>query len=191
MAFTLTAGIIGYHISATLAKSLLSLPRLYPELNCQIRLKSLCGRNREAVRAAAQTFGFERSTDRWQELVEDPDIDLLINGGPNFLHAQPCLRALEMNKHVFCEKPLARSVAEAKTMVETADRVSGPAMVGYNYRFVPAVISAGVPPPGQLYKNWYRSGARRGRFFRWVVGGSRLRRNRRILKEGRAADFSC
>jgi predicted dehydrogenase len=45
--------------------------------------------------------------------VEDPDINFLINGGHNYLHAKPCLRALGMNKYFFCKKPLAHRLIQA------------------------------------------------------------------------------
>ena len=142
MSFELNAGVIGYHISATLTNALISIARLYPELDCRIHLKTLCGRNRELTGRLAGAFGFRKATSRWQEIVEDPEIDILINGGPNHLHAEPCVRALEAGKHVFCEKPLARSVSEARIMADAAARVDRVSMVGYNYRFIPAVVLA-------------------------------------------------
>jgi predicted dehydrogenase len=142
----LTVGVIGYHIARVLAKALLDLPLLYPSLGSRIRLKTLCGRDRGAVTEAASALGFEGSTDRWQALVEDPEIDLLLNGAPNYLHAEPCIAALRASKHVFCEKPLARSLGEAVQMREAAQRAAGQqaplTMVGFNYRFIPAVVLA-------------------------------------------------
>jgi predicted dehydrogenase len=142
MCFELNVGVIGYHISSTLVNALISIPRLYPDLGCRIHLKSLCGRNRELTGQMASAFGFQKTTTSWQELIEDPEIDLLINGGPNYLHAEPCVQALEAGKHVFCEKPLARSASEALTMAEAAARANRVSMVGYNYRFIPAVVLA-------------------------------------------------
>lgn len=139
---TLTVGVIGYHISATLIKFLYNLPCLYPDLECEIRLKTLCGRNREFVRSLAQSFGFRRTATEWRELVEDREINLLVNGGPNYLHHEPCVAALENGKHVFCEKPLARNVAEAWSMVHAAEDACSKAMTGFNCRFIPAVLLA-------------------------------------------------
>jgi predicted dehydrogenase len=142
----LFVGVIGYHIARVLAKALVDLQPFYPALDCRIRLKTLCGRDREARDRTARALGFQSTTDRWQTLVEDPEIDLVLNGAPNYLHAQPCIAALQGSKHVFCEKPLARSVSEALELTRAADEASARggarAMVGFNYRFIPAVILA-------------------------------------------------
>ena len=49
----------------------------------------------------------------WRELVEDPDVQLFDNGGPNDLHAEPTIAAAEAGKHVICEKPLGRTADES------------------------------------------------------------------------------
>jgi predicted dehydrogenase len=146
MGIELTVGVIGYHIARVLAKALIDLPRLYPALDCRIRLKTLCGRDRKARRETASALGFQNTTEQWQAAVEDPEINLLVNGAPNYLHAEPCIAALQGSKHVFCEKPLARSVSEAQEMTraaaEAAARATVLSMVGFNYRFMPAVSLA-------------------------------------------------
>ncbi|UCF99664.1 MAG: Gfo/Idh/MocA family oxidoreductase [Spirochaetaceae bacterium] len=142
MACEISVGVIGYHIARVLAKTLIDIPRLYPELNCSVRLKTLCGRNLGLLKTVARAYGFHDYTVHWQELAEDPEIDLLINGAPNFLHTEPCIAALDADKHVFCEKPLAGTLAEARRMSQAAGRSNRTTMVGYNYRFVPAIILA-------------------------------------------------
>ena len=72
------------------------------------RLVSIAGRNEEAVREAAERYGYERWTTDWHDLVSDPAIGLFDNGGPNSLHAEPTIAAAEAGKHVLCEKPLGR-----------------------------------------------------------------------------------
>src|SRR5205814_4071103 len=57
------------------------------------KLVSIAGRNEEAVRNAAERYGYERWTTDWHELVADPAIGLLDNGGPNSLHAEPTTAA--------------------------------------------------------------------------------------------------
>lgn len=138
----LTVGVIGYGISRTLLTSLMSIPQIYSELKCDIRLKTICGRNQQAAEITARSFDFQKSTGNWIDIIEDPQINLLINAGPNYLHPEPCIQALEAGKHVFCEKPLAHSLQEARRMAGAARRAETINMVGYNYRFVPAVILA-------------------------------------------------
>ena len=54
-------------------------------------------------------------------MLEDNRIQLFDNGGPNDAHAEPCIAAAKAGKHVFCEKPLARTAEEAKTMLDAVD----------------------------------------------------------------------
>jgi len=57
---------------------------------------------------------------------------------PPFLHHSMTIAALEAGKHVLCEKPMAKSVAESRDMVKIAERVGVIAMVNHEFRFVPA-----------------------------------------------------
>jgi len=103
------------------------------------RLIAICGRNEEAVAEAARRFGYEGYYTDWRAMMEDDRIQLFDNGGPNRLHAEPCIAAAQAGKHVFCEKPLARSADEAKTMLDAVEKAGVKHMVAFNYRFVPAI----------------------------------------------------
>jgi predicted dehydrogenase len=87
-------------------------------------------------------LGWEESTTDWRALAARDDIDLVDICTPGDSHAEIAVAALAAGKHVLCEKPLANSVAEARTMVAAADRARASgvrAMCGFNYRRVPAV----------------------------------------------------
>ncbi len=103
------------------------------------KMVAISGRNEAAVSAAADRFGYEKYYTSWRAMVEDDDIQLLDNGGPNNLHAEPCIIAAELGKHVLCEKPLGRSAAESKDMWDAVEQAGVKNMVAFNYRFVPAV----------------------------------------------------
>jgi predicted dehydrogenase len=103
------------------------------------RLVAICGRDAERTATAARRFGYERAVSDWRELLTDPAITLLDNGGPNDLHAAPTIAAAQAGRHVICEKPLGRDADEA---LETWRRVRATGvthMCGFNYRFVPAI----------------------------------------------------
>lgn len=132
-------GLIGYkfmgraHSSAYRQVSAFFNPPLKP------RLKVVCGRDEKAVQEFATRFGWEHYTTDWREVVADPEIDLVDIAAPNDLHAPIALAAAEAGKAIFCEKPLARDLAEALEMLRAVERAGVPHMVCFNYRFLPAI----------------------------------------------------
>ena len=97
----------------------------------------------EAVAAkAAKGLGFARSTGDWRKLVADPAVDLVDITTPNTLHKPIALAALAAGKPVYCEKPLAPNAAEAKEMVDAAEKAGVRTAVGFNYLKNPMVALA-------------------------------------------------
>src|SRR5258708_19370913 len=72
-------------------------------------------------------------------MLKDPEVQLFDNGGPNDAHALPSIAAAQAGKHVFCEKPLGRTAAESKQMLDAVTKAGVKHMCAFNYRFVPAV----------------------------------------------------
>jgi predicted dehydrogenase len=105
----------------------------------QPRLVAIAGRDQQAVSAAARRFGFESAVTDWRDLVSDDRVQLFDNTGPNNLHAEPTIAAAEAGKHVFCEKPLARTADESYDMWQRVEAAGVKHMCAFNYRFVPAV----------------------------------------------------
>jgi len=106
------------------------------------RLIALCGRDEQAVAGVARQFGYAGYYTDWRDMLADDRIALFDNGGPNNVHADPCIMAAEAGKHVFCEKPLARTAEEAKAMLDAVQKANVKHMVAFNYRFVPAIRQA-------------------------------------------------
>jgi predicted dehydrogenase len=106
------------------------------------RLVAICGRNEDAVAEAARRYGYEGYYTDWRQMLADDRIQLFDNGGPNDTHAEPCIAAAEAGKHVFCEKPLARTAEEAKSMLDAVEKAGVKHMAAFNYRFVPAIRQA-------------------------------------------------
>ena len=106
------------------------------------RLRGVAGRLGPDAEAAARRYGFERAHADWRELLADPAIQLIDNCGPNNIHAEVNIAALDAGKHVLSEKPLGRNAAESRRMLAAARNASGKHMVAFNYRFVPAVRKA-------------------------------------------------
>jgi predicted dehydrogenase len=108
------------------------------------RLVAICGRNEEAVAEAAKRFGYEGYYTDWRKMLENDAIQVFDNGGPNDAHAEPCIAAAQAGKHVFCEKPMARTAQEAKGMLDAVQKAGVKHMVAFNYRFVPAIVQARI-----------------------------------------------
>ncbi len=106
------------------------------------RLVGIAGRNEAAVKDAARRYGYESAYTDWRDMLENDAVDVLDNGGPNDAHAEPCIAAAQAGKHVFCEKPLARTAEESKAMLDAVESAGVKHMVAFNYRFVPAVQQA-------------------------------------------------
>ncbi|WP_231630793.1 Gfo/Idh/MocA family protein [Streptomyces clavuligerus] len=108
-------------------------------------LAAVAGRDRSAVHTAAARLGWAAAETDWRALVTRDDVHLVDICTPGDLHAEIAVAALDAGKHVLCEKPLANSVAQAEEMCAAAARArrrGTVAMVGFNYRRIPAVAHA-------------------------------------------------
>ncbi|NEY31284.1 Gfo/Idh/MocA family oxidoreductase [Streptomyces sp. PRKS01-65] len=141
----LRVGMVGYaFMGAAHSQGWRTAGRAF-DLPLRPELTAICGRDAAAVRAAADRHGWASAETDWRALVERDDIDLVDICTPGDSHADIALAALAAGKHVLCEKPLANTVAEAEAMVRAAreaDARGQLAMVGFNYRRVPATALA-------------------------------------------------
>ena len=83
-----------------------------------------------------------KSFSDWRECISAPGVDAVIVATPTMLHAEIASAALAAGKHVLCEKPLARNVAEAERIVDAARASSKVLKTGFNYRHLPHVRKA-------------------------------------------------
>ena len=102
-----------------------------------VELVALCDRDGEKAARVAAKFQVPTSTNRLDDLLADEDIDAIDICTPNFLHAPMASAALEAGKHVLCERPLARSADEARTMVKAARKADRILMCSVSHRFRP------------------------------------------------------
>jgi predicted dehydrogenase len=94
-----------------------------------------------ATRAAA-SLGFARATGDWQMLVRDPAVTLVDITAPNVWHKPMALAAIAAGKHVYCEKPLAATAADATEMADAAEAAGVQTFVGFNYLRNPLLVAA-------------------------------------------------
>ncbi|WP_108260003.1 Gfo/Idh/MocA family protein [Mangrovicoccus ximenensis] len=107
------------------------------------RLEILCDMPADRADSFAAQFGFARGTDDWQAAVADPAVDVVSITTPNGLHRPMAEAALRAGKHVWLEKPMALTLADAEAMAALAaahpDQVT---ILGYNYLRSPAYQEA-------------------------------------------------
>jgi predicted dehydrogenase len=101
------------------------------DLPLKPELAVLADQNEAQAAEAARQLGFAKAVGDWRTLVADPLVDVVSITTPNHLHKPIALAALQAGKAVYCEKPLAATLADAKQMAEAAQgRLT---LVGFNY----------------------------------------------------------
>jgi predicted dehydrogenase len=114
----------------------------FPGLAYRPVLKTVCSRDQKKVKAFAEQWGYESVETDWKAVIAREDIDAVDICTPNDTHAEIAIAAAKAGKMILCEKPLARTLAEAKTMVDAIEKAGVANTVWYNYRRLPAVTLA-------------------------------------------------
>jgi len=132
-------GLIGSgFIGRAHAIALQGVGAVFPEIAAPV-CEMLADQDDGRAGAAAAALGFRRSTGDWRRLVADPSIDVVDICSPNYLHREMALAAIAAGKHVWCEKPLALDVAEAREVADAARSAGIRHLIGFNYSCNPLV----------------------------------------------------
>lgn len=102
-----------------------------------VEVVAFCDLNIERAQAAADKFGAPGAlvfTD-YRDVIARDDIDVIQVCTPNSTHAEISIAALKAGKHVMCEKPMAKTAAEAKAMLDAANETGKLLTIGYQNRF--------------------------------------------------------
>ncbi len=118
-----------------------SAPKVF-ELPFDIELHTVADITLAAAQREAARLGFAHATDDWRKIVADPEIDVVDITAPNALHREMALAAIAAGKHVYCEKPLAPTAAEALEMATAAEAAGVKTQVGFNYLCNPMLALA-------------------------------------------------
>ncbi|AFZ73317.1 Gfo/Idh/MocA family protein [Natronobacterium gregoryi] len=133
----LEVGVLGYRFMGKAhANAMARLPMFFPDAP-DVSRSVLVGRDEDALEEAADRLGFDSISTDWEAVVDD--VDVFYNLGPNHVHPEPSIAALEAGTPVFCEKPLAPTLDDAERMADAAAEAGVPAGTAFNYRFVPAI----------------------------------------------------
>lgn len=100
----------------------------------QVHLHTIADAHLPLAQDAAVRYGYERATDDWREVAEDPEIDIVSIVVGNALHRQIAEALINAGKHVLCEKPLADTLDNARAMAQAEKRAGVVTSVGFTYR---------------------------------------------------------
>jgi predicted dehydrogenase len=127
-----SAGVVGLgYWGPNLARNVDALP--------DAELRWICDASDESLATWAPRFADARATADFDDLLGDPDLDAVVIATPVSTHAALALRALEAGKHVFVEKPLAQSVADAQQVADAAAESGRTLMVGHLLEYHPGI----------------------------------------------------
>ncbi|GHD82104.1 putative dehydrogenase [Salinibacterium amurskyense] len=115
---------------------------VFGDVGLEPRLVALVHPTLERAQAAAEQYGFERASDSWQDIVNDPEIDIINIVTPNAFHEEVAIAAARAGKHIWCEKPLALTVEGALAMTEAAEAAGVTTQVGFTYLQNPGITLA-------------------------------------------------
>lgn len=113
-------------------------------LPIDIEMKALFDMSESSLALNGARYEFERTTQDWREVCEADDIDVVSICTPNFAHLEAAELALSTGKHVWCEKPMATSIADAEAMVALAEAGKARGLktiLGYNYMKSPTLLA--------------------------------------------------
>ena len=107
-----------------------------------VEFRSIATASGISAHDVGKRFGFAEAVSTANDVLDDSNVNLVVIGTRHDLHAQLVRKALERNKNVFVEKPLALNDDELDAVLETAERSTGRLMVGFNRRFSPLAQEA-------------------------------------------------
>ena len=115
-------------------------------------IHTLCDINRKTLEAVQKRFKGAKTTTDWREVVSNPEIDAVVISTADHHHAPAAIAAMRAGKHVYCEKPLAHTVQEARWMQEEYAKAKGKIATqmgtqihaGGSYRRAVELIQAGA-----------------------------------------------
>jgi len=103
--------------------------------NPRVQVVAVADVDRERARATAERWKVDAYYEDYRELLARDDVEAVSITTPVFAHAEPALAAMRAGKHVLCEKPIARTLAEADAMVEASRQAGVLFTMGYQSRF--------------------------------------------------------
>src|SRR5574341_2224048 len=107
-----------------LSTSNFALTKVIPALlkGNHLEVTAIASRDLSKAQAAAKRFGISKAYGSYEELLDDPGVDVIYNPMPNHLHVPWSIKALEAGKHVLCENPIGLNAAEARQLLDVSKK---------------------------------------------------------------------
>jgi predicted dehydrogenase len=119
-----------------------SLPFFYEKLDFRCILQGICTSRPETAEVACEKLGFQKAFFSAEELIQDPEIDVVDIASPNKFHCEAILAAHRAGKPVYCDKPLTGNLEEALRIEQEIPDPAKQGQMVFNYRFFPATMRA-------------------------------------------------
>jgi predicted dehydrogenase len=113
--------------------------QVFPEAAAHPELRVVADIDGPAAERAAFKHGIPRWTTDWRDAIADPAVELVDISVPPFLHQQIATAAAALGKHVYCEKPVGRTLDEGLAIQAAIHKAGVQSFIGLNYRWAPAV----------------------------------------------------
>ncbi len=140
------------------ANAFTKLPMFF-EVGADVVKRAICGRDEEWVKRSMERFSFESYETDYKALIRRDDIDIIDITAPSNAHTEVAIAAAEHKKHIFCEKPLALNIKDARLMLKAVNDNNVKAQIGFNYRFAPAIqLAKKLIDSGKLGKIYHFRG---------------------------------
>ena len=116
--------------------------RILPGINAVAdnKLIAVCSREQSRADLFAKKFGAQHAYTNYAEMLANPEVQVVAIHTPNDRHVEEAVAAARAGKHVFCDKPMATTVADAERIVRECDKAGVKLGVNFHNRFMPCFI---------------------------------------------------
>ena len=136
-------GLLGFgNMGKTHSYAVTNLNYFYKDLPFKAKITAVCTSHIETSKKAADTFGFDYASVNEDEIINNPDIDIIDICTPNIYHYQTLKKAIAAGKHIYCEKPLCVTADEAFEIADMAKKAGVTAQIVFNTRFLAPIMRA-------------------------------------------------
>ena len=143
MMYALGVAVVGFGwMGRVHTQAYLRVPHHFPQLGVRPELVAVADEVPGRAEEAAARYGFATASRDWREVAADPRVRAVSITAPNFLHREIGTAMAEAGKHIWIEKPVGLTAADARAVAEAAAKAGVQGTVGFNYRNAPAVATA-------------------------------------------------